>query len=109
MLYWLSGLTCDDTNFIFKAGAFRYLAEHVTTLADHIYQPKPLSKSKSLKGLVIVCPDTSPRNLNIPGDADAWDFGVAAVLQPSLPQAYTSRPPKPALPHALTTRPLLCL
>lgn len=22
--------------------------------------------------------DTSPRGLNIPGDSDAWDFGVAA-------------------------------
>lgn len=41
-LYWLSGLTCDDTNFIFKAGAQRQLAK---------------------EGLAVVCPDTSPRML----------------------------------------------
>lgn len=29
-------------------------------------------------GLVIVCPDTSPRGLNLPGDADGWDFGTGA-------------------------------
>jgi hypothetical protein len=40
VMFWLSGLTCDDTNFIFKAGAQRYL---------------------SSQGIAIVCPDTSPR------------------------------------------------
>ncbi|AVL21453.1 hypothetical protein B2J95_26350 (plasmid) [Enterobacter cloacae] len=38
VLYWLSGLTCNEQNFITKAGAQRYAAEH---------------------GLVIVAPDTS--------------------------------------------------
>lgn len=28
--------------------------------------------------MIIVCPDTSPRGLNIPGDSDSWDFGVGA-------------------------------
>lgn len=56
-IYWLSGLTCSEANFIEKAGAQRYAAE---------------------KGVIIVNPDTSPRNLNIPGDSDSWDFGVGA-------------------------------
>lgn len=29
-------------------------------------------------GVIIVCPDTSPRGLNLPGDSDSWDFGVGA-------------------------------
>ncbi len=40
VLYWLSGLTCTDENFVHKAGAQRYAAEC---------------------GIAIVCPDTSPR------------------------------------------------
>ncbi|KAJ8921062.1 hypothetical protein NQ315_015858 [Exocentrus adspersus] len=57
VIYWLSGLTCTEANFIEKAGAQRYAAEH---------------------GVIIVNPDTSPRDLNIPGDCDAYDFGVGA-------------------------------
>lgn len=56
-LYWLSGLTCNETNFIQKAGAQRYAAEH---------------------GIIIVCPDTSPRGVEIPGQDDAYDFGSGA-------------------------------
>ncbi len=56
VLYWLSGLTCTDENFMQKAGAHRLAA----TL-----------------GLVLVAPDTSPRG--VPGDPDnAWDFGLGA-------------------------------
>src|SRR3546814_9170816 len=40
VLYWLSGLTCNEQNFITKAGAQRYAAEH---------------------GVIVVAPDTSPR------------------------------------------------
>ena len=29
-------------------------------------------------GVALVCPDTSPRGLNVPGEADSWDFGVGA-------------------------------
>lgn len=29
-------------------------------------------------GVALVSPDTSPRGLNIPGEADSWDFGVGA-------------------------------
>ena len=57
VLYWLSGLTCTEENFVVKAGAQRVAAE---------------------LGLAIIAPDTSPRGLNIPGEADSYDFGVGA-------------------------------
>lgn len=57
VIYWLSGLTCSESNFIEKAGAQKYASEH---------------------GVIIVNPDTSPRGLNISGDSDSWDFGVGA-------------------------------
>jgi S-formylglutathione hydrolase len=56
-LFFLSGLTCNDENFITKAGAQRYAAQ---------------------RNIGLVCPDTSPRGLGIPGESDAWDFGVGA-------------------------------
>lgn len=58
VLYWLSGLTCTDENFMQKAGAQRLAAE---------------------LGLAIVAPDTSPRGPGVPGDPEgAWDFGHGA-------------------------------
>lgn len=57
VLYWLSGLTCTEENFITKAGAQRVAAE---------------------LGLVIVAPDTSPRGLGHPGEDDSYDFGTGA-------------------------------
>lgn len=57
VLYWLSGLTCNETNFIQKSGFQRYASEH---------------------GLIVVCPDTSPRGVNLPGEDDSWDFGSGA-------------------------------
>ncbi len=58
VLYWLSGLTCTDENFMQKAGAQRMAAE---------------------LGLVIVAPDTSPRGPEVPDDPEgAWDFGLGA-------------------------------
>ncbi|MGV3523511.1 MAG: S-formylglutathione hydrolase [Candidatus Sericytochromatia bacterium] len=57
VLYWLSGLTCTEDNFIAKAGAQRYAAEH---------------------GLILVNPDTSPRGANLPGEDESWDFGTGA-------------------------------
>jgi len=58
VLYWLSGLTCTDQNFVTKAGAQKYAAEH---------------------GMAIVCPDTSPRGGDVPDDTEeAWDFGHGA-------------------------------
>jgi S-formylglutathione hydrolase len=56
-LYWLSGLTCTEENFIVKAGAQRVAAE---------------------LGLAIVVSDTSPRGLNLPGEAESYDFGLGA-------------------------------
>ena len=58
VLYWLSGLTCTDENFVTKAGAQQYAAAH---------------------GIAIVCPDTSPRGEDIPDDLEgAYDFGLGA-------------------------------
>lgn len=58
VLYWLSGLTCTDENFVTKAGAQRIAAE---------------------LGMIIVMPDTSPRGEEVP-DADdaAYDLGLGA-------------------------------
>ncbi|KAM1208658.1 hypothetical protein ACFX2J_014290 [Malus domestica] len=57
VLYWLSGLTCTDENFITKSGAQRVA---------------------SSEGVALIAPDTSPRGLSIEGEADSWDFGVGA-------------------------------
>ena len=57
VLYYLSGLTCTEENFITKAGAQRWAAE---------------------KGLMLIAPDTSPRGLDLPGEDDDWDFGTGA-------------------------------
>lgn len=56
-LFWLSGLTCSDQNFVDKA--------HVEAKANAL-------------GMIIVVPDTSPRQINLPGEDDAYDFGSAA-------------------------------
>ncbi len=56
-LYYLAGLTCTEETFFIKAGAQRLAAE---------------------LGLMLVACDTSPRELNLPGDSESWDFGVAA-------------------------------
>lgn len=56
VLYWLSGLTCSEQNFINKAGAQRYADEH---------------------GIIIVSPDTSPRGETVANDA-AYDLGQGA-------------------------------
>lgn len=56
VLYWLSGLTCNEQNFITKAGFQRYAAE---------------------QGVIVVCPDTSPRGENV-ADDDAYDLGQGA-------------------------------
>ena len=60
VLYWLSGLTCTEQNFITKAGAQQHAARH---------------------GLIVVAPDTSPRD---PGgglgvaDDPGYDLGQGA-------------------------------
>lgn len=58
VLYWLSGLTCTDENFVQKAGAQRIAAE---------------------LGLIVVAPDTSPRGEGVARAADGeWDLGLGA-------------------------------
>ncbi|WP_286238289.1 S-formylglutathione hydrolase [Neptuniibacter halophilus] len=58
VLYWLSGLTCTDENFMQKAGAQRIAAE---------------------LGIAVVAPDTSPRGETVADDADgAYDLGLGA-------------------------------
>lgn len=56
VMYWLSGLTCTEQNFITKAGAQRYAAEH---------------------GVILVAPDTSPRGDDV-ADAEGYDLGKGA-------------------------------
>jgi len=56
VLYWLSGLTCTEQNFITKAGAQRYADAH---------------------GIIVVTPDTSPRGPAV-ADDPAYDLGQGA-------------------------------
>jgi S-formylglutathione hydrolase len=56
VLYWLSGLTCTEQNFITKAGAQHYADAH---------------------GLIVVAPDTSPRGDDV-ADDPAYDLGKGA-------------------------------
>ncbi|CAH9060717.1 S-formylglutathione hydrolase YeiG [Pseudoalteromonas holothuriae] len=58
VLYWLSGLTCTDENFMQKAGAF---------------------KTANELGIAIVTSDTSPRGESVADDPAAnYDFGLGA-------------------------------
>ncbi|MBP7655951.1 S-formylglutathione hydrolase [Pseudoxanthomonas mexicana] len=65
VLYWLSGLTCTEQNFITKAGAQRYAAEH---------------------GIILVAPDTSPRGEDV-ADAEGYDLGKGAGFYVNATQA----------------------
>lgn len=57
VLWYLSGLTCTHANVTDK-GEYRRLAREL--------------------GLIIVCPDTSPRGEDIPDEPDNWQFGKGA-------------------------------
>lgn len=50
-------------------------------------------------GLALVCPDTSPRGLNIPGESDSWD--LVLVLVSTLIQAMQRRTGSTACFHTL--------
>lgn len=65
VLYWLSGLTCTDENFMQKAGAQRIAAE---------------------LGIAIVAPDTSPRGEGV-ADDDDYDLGQGAGFYLNATQA----------------------
>lgn len=56
-IIWLSGLTCNEENFITKAGAQNFLQSSRT---------------------MILCPDTSPRGLDLPDEHTSYDFGSGA-------------------------------
>lgn len=56
VLYWLSGLTCTEQNFITKSGFQRYANDHK---------------------VIVVAPDTSPRGENVPNN-EAYDLGQGA-------------------------------
>lgn len=58
ILFYLSGLTCNELNCVQKGGFQRYASEH---------------------GIIVVCPDTSPRNIEGLDTSDfSWDFGYGA-------------------------------
>ncbi|MCB9942765.1 MAG: S-formylglutathione hydrolase [Geminicoccaceae bacterium] len=57
VLWYLSGLTCTWENVTTK-GFFQQAADR--------------------HGIIVVCPDTSPRGLDLPGEHDAYDFGSGA-------------------------------
>jgi S-formylglutathione hydrolase len=56
-LFYLAGLTCTEETFMTKAGA--------QTLASAL-------------GMALIAPDTSPRDANLPGEDDDYDFGTGA-------------------------------
>ncbi|MDI3287195.1 S-formylglutathione hydrolase [Polyangium sp. 15x6] len=56
VLYWLSGLTCTEQNFVTKAGVQEHAARH---------------------GIIVVAPDTSPRGEGV-ADDPAYDLGQGA-------------------------------
>ena len=69
VLYWLSGLTCSDENFMQKAGAQRLAAE---------------------LGIAIVAPDTSPRGEGV-ADDEGYDLGQGAGFYVNATQAPWNR------------------
>ena len=70
VLYWLSGLTCTDENFMQKAGAQRIAAE---------------------LGIALVAPDTSPRGEGV-ADDPGYDLGMGAGF-------YVNATEAPWAPH----------
>jgi S-formylglutathione hydrolase len=71
VLFYLAGLTCTAETFPIKAGAQRVAAE---------------------LGLMLVAPDTSPRDTGIPGATDDWEFGEGASFYVDATQApWSSR------------------
>jgi len=69
VLYWLSGLTCTEQNFITKSGVQRYADEH---------------------GMIVVAPDTSPRGNDVPDSPD-YDLGQGAGFYLNATQAPWSK------------------
>jgi len=59
VLFYLSGLTCSEQNVITKSGFQRYAAKYK---------------------IIVVAPDTSPRNCNIPNEDALWNIGAGASM-----------------------------
>lgn len=57
VLYYLSGLTCTEENFTTKAGAQQFAAKY---------------------NVMLIAPDTSPRDTGTPGEEADWDLGTGA-------------------------------
>jgi S-formylglutathione hydrolase len=71
LLYYLAGLTCTEETATIKAGAQRLAAQF---------------------GLVLVMPDTSPRDTGIEGATGDWEFGEGAGFYVDATQApYAER------------------
>ena len=70
-VFYLSGLTCTAMNVTEKGGFQRLAAE---------------------LGLIVVCPDTSPRGAGYPGEDDDWDFGTGAGSCRGRPRRARARP-----------------
>lgn len=66
VLWYLSGLTCTHQNVMDK-GEYRRLAAEL--------------------GLIVVCPDTSPRGADVPDEKDNWQFGCGAGFYVDATQA----------------------
>ena len=65
-LYFLSGLTCTEENFMIKSGAQQFAAA---------------------LGIALISMDTSPRDLSLPGEDDSYDFGSGAGFYVNATQA----------------------
>ena len=70
VLWYLSGLTCTHANVMEKGEYRRAAAEH---------------------GVIIICPDTSPRGESVPDVADNWKLGCGASFYVDATQAPWSR------------------
>ena len=70
VVWYLSGLTCTHQNVMDK-GEYRRLAAEL--------------------GLIVVCPDTSPRGPEVPDEKDNWQFGCGAGFYVDATQAPYAR------------------
>ena len=66
VLWYLSGLTCTHANVMDK-GEYRRMAAEL--------------------GMIVVCPDTSPRGDDVPDESDNWQFGKGAGFYVDATQA----------------------
>jgi len=70
VLWYLSGLTCTHQNVMDK-GEYRRMAAEL--------------------GLIVVCPDTSPRGEGVPDEKDNWQFGSGAGFYLDATQALFAK------------------